>query len=282
MNLEKELENRKQKFIQYCLDHEDKIPNSLPMISQGKKLEAVLIEFRVIIHLGFVIKNAVLKLGSSWSITIVCGEDNYFFIQKIKEDLKRDIRIIKVPHHNLTREQYSVMLMKSSFYKQFQGDKLLFMQEDSLIFKSLPSKYLAYDYVGAPFANRNVGNGGLSLRDREIMIKICATYFDKHNYQREKYAQILKNLKPKIQNKYGKKYFNNSNLYYIYQLELELIEDYNICKIMREKKIGKLPDWRLATEFSIEKYYHDDSFGSHQPWFCISNIYNWLVHKLQY
>ena len=81
MNLEKE-ENRKQKFIQYCLDYEDKIPNSLPMISQGKKLEAVLVEFRLIIHLGFIIKNAILKLGSTWSFTIVCGEDNYFFIKR--------------------------------------------------------------------------------------------------------------------------------------------------------------------------------------------------------
>ena len=117
MNLEETLENRKKKFIQYCLDYEDKIPNSLPMISPGKKLEAVLIEFRLIVHLGFIIKNAILKLGSNWSFTVVCGNDNYFFIQKIKDELKRNIRSIKVPIQNLTREQYSIMLMKSSFYR---------------------------------------------------------------------------------------------------------------------------------------------------------------------
>lgn len=282
MNLEETLENRKKNFIQYCLDYEDKIPNSLPIISTGKKLEAVLIEFRLIVHLGFIIKNAILKLGSNWSFTVVCGNENYFFIQKIKDDLKRNIRIINLPIQSLTREQYSVMLMKSSFYRQFEGEKLLFMQEDSLIFKSLPEKFLVYDYIGAPFSNKHVGNGGLSLRDKSCMIEICLTYFDKHNQQREYYAEILKKYKPKIINRYGKKYFNHSNLFYIYQLELELIEDYNICKIIREKNLGKLPVWKLATEFSIEKYYHEDSFGCHQPWYCVSNIYDWLVYKLKY
>lgn len=282
MNLAKNLENRKNNFIKYCLDYEDKIPNILPIIKQGKKLEAVLIEFRMIIHLGFIIKNAILKLGEEWSFTIVCGIDNYLFIQNIKNNLNRDIKIIKLQINNLTREQYSVMLMNSSFYQSFTGEKLLFMQEDSLIFKKLPRHFLEYDYIGAPFANQDVGNGGLSLRDRKCMTKLCLTYFDKHNNKREKYANILKELKPKIENKYGKKYFNNSNLFYIYQLELELIEDLNICKIMREKKIGKLPDWKLATEFSIEKYYYEDSFGCHQPWYCVSNIYDWLVHKFKY
>ena len=62
-------------------------------------------------------------------------------------------------------------------------------------------------------------------------------------------------------------------------MELELIEDYNICKIMREKKIGKLPDWRLATEFSIEKYYHTDSFGCHQPGIVyLTFIIGWFIN----
>ena len=282
MKIEEELENRKNSFLKYCLDYEDKIPDNLPIITQGNKLEAILVEFRVLIHLEFIIKNAILKLGSKWSFTIVCGNQNRFMIDKIKSNLDRDIKIINLPVENLTREEYSVMLMKSSFYRKFLGKKLLFMQEDSLVFKQLPEKFLQYDYIGAPFSNKNVGNGGLSLRSKNIMIKICEKYFDIHNDKRMKYASILRKYKPQIEEKYGKKYFNNSNLLYIYQLELELIEDYNISKIMREKNIGKVPDWNLAREFSIEKYYHPDSFGCHQPWYCVPNLYQWLVHKFNY
>ena len=269
-------------FVEYCIDHDEKILETLPIIKEGNELEAILVEFRVLIHLEFIIKNAILKLGPDWSFTIVCGNKNFFFINKIKNSLDLDIRIIKLDVENITREEYSVMLMDSSFYEQFDGTKLLFMQEDSLIFKALDKKFLEYDYIGAPFSNKNVGNGGLSLRTKKIMIEICQKYFDSENEKRSRYAEILRKYKNIIVKKYGNNYFDKPELFYIYKLELELIEDYNITKIMKEKKIGKLPDWQTATEFSVEKYFYKDSFGCHQPWYSVPEIYDWLVHKLKY
>ena len=48
----------------------------LPKITRGNQFEAVFIEFRQLIHVEFLIRNSILKLGTPWSFTIVCGKDN--------------------------------------------------------------------------------------------------------------------------------------------------------------------------------------------------------------
>ena len=73
------------------------------------------IEFRNLPHIYFIIKNAIRVLDRGWSHTIVCGENNYNFILEIKERIGRDIKIIKIEQSNLTRLEYSLMLLKSSF-----------------------------------------------------------------------------------------------------------------------------------------------------------------------
>ena len=40
------------------------------------------------------------------------------------------------------------MLMKSEFWRQFNGEYLIIYQEDSLIFKKFDDKFLKYDYIG--------------------------------------------------------------------------------------------------------------------------------------
>ena len=61
--MNKFVRKKKQIFINYCLHKETSIPE-LPLIIKNQKLEAVLIEFRLLSHLGFILKNAILKLGS--------------------------------------------------------------------------------------------------------------------------------------------------------------------------------------------------------------------------
>ena len=77
---------RKQDFISYCLHKDNKIP-PLPIINPHSKLEAVMIEFRILSHLSFIIKNAIYRLGSSWAFTIVCGNINYDYIVNLKKNL---------------------------------------------------------------------------------------------------------------------------------------------------------------------------------------------------
>ena len=50
----------------------------------------------------------------------------------------RQIRIIKIEKDNLTRLEYSIMLLNSKFYEQFYGEYLLIYQEDTILFRDIP------------------------------------------------------------------------------------------------------------------------------------------------
>ena len=153
---------------------------------------------------------------------------------------------------------------------------------DTIILKQLDSHFLQYDYIGAPFSNREIGNGGLSLRSKSIMIQICEKYFDLYKKQLEKSAELLNRYKSKIQAKYGNTYYNNKALYFFYKIEENLLEDLQITNKMRQYKIGKLPSFPIGTLFSIEKYYNEKAFGGHQFWYCIDDVSSWLDRKLRY
>ena len=108
----------KQEFYKYCLNNEKYFDNiNLPKLHLNLEKEAVLVEFRILNHLGFIIKNNINKLGSDWSFTIICGNLNYNYICFIVENIKRDIKIIKKNISNISRLEYSIMLMNSEFWK---------------------------------------------------------------------------------------------------------------------------------------------------------------------
>lgn len=275
-----QIKNQKDEFINYCLEHDSKFKKNLPLIKTNLKFEAIFIEFRLLSHVSFLIKNAIYQLGSQWSFTIVCGANNYDFMMNLKKLIQRDLRIIKLNVDNLSREEYSIMLLHSNFYRKFYGEKLLIFQEDTIILKPMSSQFLDYDYIGAPYPNKQVGNGGLSLRSKSIMIRICQKYFDSLESKLRRNALILKKFKKKLLPIYGERYFDNPKYYFLYVIEKNLLEDLQITNIMREHKIGKLAPFLIARQFSIEKYYDENAFGGHQFWYSIRNIRKWLDRKL--
>ena len=279
-NLLKKIKDKRNTFINYCLINDKRIDYNKLFAHKHKKLEAVLIELRLLPHLSFIIKNAVYRLGADWSFTIICGINNYEFIKNITSQIQGYIRIIKLDKANLTREEYSIMLLHSKFWKQFYGEKILIYQEDSIIFKKLEQKFLKYDFIGAPYPNKEIGNGGLSIRTKNIMIKICQKFFDLHESNLIEKAQIIKTYKPLFLEKYGETYFYNNEYYFLYALERSLLEDLQITNRMKYHNIGFLPDFNTAVEFSSEKYYHDSPFGGHQFWYCMKDITIWLDKNL--
>ena len=81
------------RYICYKLNHFMKfVP--LPKLKQNNFFEAVFIDFRILPNIEFVIRNAIFKLGSKWSFTIICGNDNYNFIKDIVKNIDRNINII--------------------------------------------------------------------------------------------------------------------------------------------------------------------------------------------
>ena len=227
----------------------------LPSIKQNLFYEAVLVEYRLLPHLEFLIRNTILKLGKKWSYTVVCGTNNYDYMVKMCGKISPNIKIIRTNFDNLTPSEYSEMLTSTWFWDLFNGNKLLIYQEDSIIFKENVDEFLFFDFIGAPFPKEQndtpncVGNGGLSIRTKQIMKEIIET-------------QDIESME-----------FNSSTIEYFNFMKLTFPpEDVYFSKCMQDLNIGKVADWETALRFSSESVLNENSFAGHKFW--ISNE-NW-------
>jgi hypothetical protein len=239
----------------YMMKHID-----LPDIIQNSTLEAVLIEYRIFPHIEFLIRNTILKLGNKWSYTVICGNLNYDFVKNICSQISKNIKVIKTNYDNLSQNDYSLFLSSLDFWNLLVGSKILIYQEDSFIFKSNIDEFIGWDYIGAPWPkNTNdtpncVGNGGLSLRTKQIMIDVI---------NKISIPNTSINTSTKI-------YMTKNNLTYC-------PEDVYFSLNMQKYNIGKVADFESAFKFSSESLYNINSFGGHNFW--ISDL-NWL-NRLQ-
>lgn len=245
------LNNRLEQFRYFCLDNLPLIKSfTINNFSPSSHLETVLIEYRKLPHMEFIIRNTILMLGNNWSHTVVCGETNKTWMKELCDSISKNIRVIVTNHNKMDRNIYSTMLTQKSFWEQFNGEKLLIYQEDSCIFHNNYQAFLKYDYIGAPWKqtktskqNELVGNGGFSLRTKKVMIDICKQFpIKNHKISKE----------------------NNS---YQKQFDFSLPpEDRYFSEVMIQQKIGNLASYDEAKNFSQESVKSDNSFGGHQFW----------------
>jgi hypothetical protein len=263
-------------FKNYCINNKQWLEQfPLPFITSCQKKESVYIEFRNLEHNYFIIRNTIRVLGPNWSHTIVCGNSNYESMCQIRRKLGRTINIIKLDYRSMTRLTYSLLLLKSSFWERFNGDYLLIYQEDSIIFKDIPNIYFNYDFVGAPFPNKTVGNGGLSLRNKHKMIEICKSHYDYFEDKFEKARSFLEYQITNLENR-GIDYKKDKRFLFLYQIEKSLLEDVLLCKY-----IYKLPSFLEAMKFSVEKHFFKTPIGGHQFWYAINSVEYWLDINLK-
>lgn len=212
-------------------------------VKVDSKYEAVFLEFRWFTHIEFIIRNAIIKLGPEWSHTIVCGNKNYDNIKEMCNKLNKNIKVINLQIDNLDpidtpgkepESTYNGLLTSEKFWNLFTGYKILIHQEDSCIFKTNVSEFIHFDYIGAPWNSEMgwfqysglkipVGNGGFSLRTRQLMLSIV------QNYPRRK----------------------NEN------------EDVYFCRVIQEDNLAIFPTPHQAWEFSSEGIISRNSFGGH-------------------
>jgi len=77
-------------------------------------------------NIEFIIRNAIFKLGSKWSFTIICGNQNHSFIKEIVKNIDRNINIICLNCNNMTQQEYKLQLsaLKSTLeIVLIEGDK---------------------------------------------------------------------------------------------------------------------------------------------------------------
>ena len=221
----------------------------IPDITIGTNWEAVLIEYRCFPHISFLLMNAILKLGSKWSFTIICGNLNYEFMKKVCSKISNNIKIIKTDYDNLMPNDYNIFLTSIDFWNLLHGSKILIYQEDSFIFKNNIEEFIQWDFIGAPWPkNTNdtpncVGNGGLSLRTKQKMIDVI---------KKIPIQNTLMNESTKI-------YMRNNNLTYC-------PEDVYFSLNMQKFNIGKVATFDAAFNFSSESLHNPNSFGGHNFW----------------
>ena len=245
------LSNPKIEYRYFCFRYMDYIrhvslPHDIPMNSD---YESVLIEFRVLPHIEFIVRNTIVKLGDGWSHTVVCGSKNHHFIKDVCEGISPRIKVIPTQYDNLTPSKYSRFVSSLYFWNLLNGKKILIYQEDTCIFKTNWHDFVRFDYIGAPWPkNQNdnanqVGNGGLSLRTKQCMIDVI----DRISLYDTQYA--------------------SSTLEYMRNTGSTIPpEDVYFSKNMLDWGIGTVADWDSAHQFSSESIPNLDSWGGHNFW----------------
>jgi len=226
-------------FRYYCYKYLDYIKYyTLPEIELNRSKNAVLVEFREFAHVEFLIRNAIMQLGSTWSFTVICGDSNYDFMTSICKNISKNIKIVKIDEDDESSEDYNKLLKSKKFWNHYlKGSKILLYQEDSFIFSNNIDDFMEYDYIGAPrYANDlslpiNVGNRDLSLRTRRVMIDVI---------------DALKEEKLDMCD--------------------DDSEDVYFSKHIQRLELGNVADREIASQFSSELIYNKDSFAGHQFW----------------
>lgn len=267
-NIKKTPITNKEIFRIFCTEHTKYIKNiELPEIKKQTNYEAVLIEFRILHNLEFILRNAIIKLGSEWCHTIICGNLNYDYMYNLCGSISPNINVIKLDHDNLNQSTYSILLASIEFWNNFKGNKILIYQEDSIIFKSNIMDFIEWDYIGAPWPKTQndtlicVGNGGISLRTKSVMIDVIKT-------------QDIKNIK-----------INTTTQESIKKSNMTVCpEDVYFSKTIQEYNLGKVADWDTASYFSTEIILNNDSFAGHNFWISdpkwITRLYNFLQYNI--
>ena len=97
--------------------------------------------------------------------------------------------------------------------------------------KELIHEFLKYDYVGAPWKNGMVGNGGLSLRNKHKMIEICENVGN--------YTENEDN------------YFCYQRIIPLFKPSFEDAKKFSVETVFHEKSFGIHAPWKHLDEIDI-------------------------------
>jgi len=158
------------------------IPNNIPIFNTKGRLVIVLLEFRIMPEILYVINALLYIYNQDYEIgfSIVYGKTNQDYIEEHFINWE-NIKLINTGVINHDSISYSRMLMKPQFWENFNNwSHVLIYQTDALLLQKIPDKYFELDYIGAPwkYILQGAGNGGFSLRNIKKMIYVCEKFRD--------------------------------------------------------------------------------------------------------
>jgi len=152
--------------------------------SYDDNYSAVILETREHPHLETVIKNTMYFLNESdsnkkWKLELFHGNLNEEYCKKIVDGID-NVELHHVDYDYMIVNDYDNLFRTTDFWKMITTDNILIFQTDAILIKSGIDEFLDYSYVGAPWLKpkeeKYVGNGGLSIRNKNRMIDIIETH----------------------------------------------------------------------------------------------------------
>lgn len=240
------------------------IPQPVSAVNQ-----TVIIENRKLPHIEYIIRKVVHLMGPNWGHCVICSNTNHEFIKSMCNNISNDIQVINANEMGLAHEHefgqnvYNNMMLSKPLWEALTGEKILVYQQDTDINHGGIDMFMEYDYVGAPWPvgqddnELGVGNGGFSLRTRQVMIDCLNTHSPK-------------NL---IINDSTRNYMNG--LEYLDKPLDYPPEDVFYSKTMLDYGIGRVAPRDVGYQFSSETTWYENSLGMHQPWMSSTSRLYW-------
>lgn len=148
------------------------------------RFTAVIVEPTIDSAFAFSVRTTMFHLGPTWGLQVFHSKENSEFVKAALSDMM-NVRFVLIKDPLLDITQYNKLLKSDAFWASLESAKVLLFQSDSVILKAGISKYMDYDYVGAPWRTNDnvkimdlrsqgwlpiaVGNGGFSIRNVSLM-----------------------------------------------------------------------------------------------------------------
>lgn len=130
----------------------------------------------------FAVRSNMLHLGPEWQLSIWLSEETFSYFKQVLSDVD-NIQFNHLPKHlEIDSVAFNVVLKSKWFWDAMTTEKVLIFNADSLFTRSLPSSFMDYDFIGAPYvipAQRrqpeSMGlSGSCSIRSVAAMKEIVA------------------------------------------------------------------------------------------------------------
>ena len=157
------------KFANALLEYRDK---DAPYTELGDKA-VIVVETRPNVWFPLVVKNIIDKLPG-WKIYIVGSDSSISYLKTI---VKHELTYILLSSGHLSVAGYNKMMFSARFWELFKEEHLLIAQPDCFILRAPTERHFSYPFIGAVCFSTDkdtfIMNGGLSLRKRSVMLRIC-------------------------------------------------------------------------------------------------------------
>jgi hypothetical protein len=142
----------------------------------------LLVETRPSFFLPHVVASAV-RTHPGWRLYVFGTPDVHALLRDSCPNFEL-ATCVTLPSGRLTPQGFSELMMSSEVWGRIAEEHVLVFQTDCVLVRPTPSRFLAFDYVGAVCGllhpERFVMNGGLSLRRRSAMLRAVRQLRDRH------------------------------------------------------------------------------------------------------